>query len=115
MSEGVGRIQKKIKSFQRKYYLNLFIRGTILTFSILIGYFVLASLLEHSLWLSQWMRLLVFLTFFAVAGVCVFKFLNQPLQWWIARRGLNDHDAAKLIGRSIPTVKDRLLNLLQLS
>src|SRR5687768_17853951 len=112
MSDGVGRIHEKIKSFQRKYYLNIFIRGTILTLSILLGYFVLVSLLEHSLWLSQWMRLLIFITFFGVAGFCVYRFLNQPLQWWIARKGLNEQDAAKLIGGSIPTVKDRLLNLL---
>jgi hypothetical protein len=115
MGDGVGRIQQKIKSFQKKYYLNLFIRGSILTLSILIGYFLLVALLENSLWMGQWMRLLIFITFFGVAGFCVFKFLNQPLQWWIARRGLNDQDAAKLIGRSMPTVKDRLLNLIQLS
>jgi hypothetical protein len=115
MSDGVGRIQQKIRSFQKKYYLNLFIRGSILTLSILIGYFVLASLLEHSLWMGQWLRFLIFLTFFAVAAFCVYRFLNQPLQWWIAKRGLNEQEAARLIGNSIPTVKDRLLNLMQLS
>ena len=115
MSEGVGRIQRKIRSFQRKYYLNIFIRGVILTLSILVGYFVLASLLEHNLWLSQWMRFGVLLMFFAVAGFCVIRFLNQPLQWWLAHRGLNDQDAARLIGSKIPSVRDRLLNLLQLS
>jgi hypothetical protein len=115
MSEGVGRIQTKIKSFQKKYYLNLAIRGTILTLSILLGYFLLASLIEHNLWLGQWARLLIFITFFAIAGVCVFKFLNQPLQWWLAKRGLNDQESARIIGNAIPSIKDRLLNLIQLS
>src|SRR5688500_17275488 len=115
MSDGTGRIHEKIKSFQRKYYLNLFIRGGILTLTIITGYFVIASVLEHNLWLSQWARLLIFITFFAVAGVCVIKFLNQPLQWWIAKRGLNEEQSARLIGKHLPTVKDRLVNLIQLA
>ncbi|MEX2235023.1 MAG: DUF4175 family protein [Cyclobacteriaceae bacterium] len=115
MSDGTGRIHEKIKSFQRKYYLNLFIRGGILTLSIILGYFVIASVLEHNLWLSQWARLGIFITFFAVAGICVLKFLNQPLQWWIAKRGLNEEQSARLIGSQLPTVRDRLVNLIQLA
>jgi hypothetical protein len=115
MSNGVERIHEKIKSFQKKYYLNLFIRGGILTLSILVAYFLIASLLEHNLWLSQWMRLLIFVAFFGVAGFCVLKFLNQPLQWWLVKRGLNEEQTARLIGNSIPTVKDRLVNLIQLA
>ena len=115
MSDGTGRIHEKIKSFQRKYYLNLFIKGAILTLSIIIGYFVIASVLEHNLWLSQWARLLIFVAFFGVSAVCIIKFLNQPLQWWIAKRGLNEEQSARLIGTHLPTVKDRLVNLLQLA
>ena len=115
MSDGTGRIHEKIKSFQRKYYLNLFIRGGILTLTIILGYFVIASVLEHNLWLSQWARLLIFISFFGVAAFCVVKFLNQPLQWWIAKRGLNEEQSARLIGQQLPTVKDRLVNLIQLA
>ena len=115
MSDGTGRIHEKIKSFQRKYYLNLFIRGAILTLSIIIGYFVIASVLEHNLWLSQWARLLIFVTFFGIAGFCILKFLNQPLRWWIAKRGLNEEQSARYIGNHLPSVKDRLVNLIQLA
>lgn len=114
MSNGVGGIHEKIRSFQRKYYLNIFIRGVILTLSILIGYFLLAALLEHNLWLGQWMRLLIFLAFFGIAAFCTYKFLNKPFKWWLAKRGLNDEEAARLIGSSLPSVKDRLVNLIQL-
>ena len=115
MSDGTRRIHEKIKSFQRKYYLNLFIKGTILTLSIVIGYLLIASLLEHNLWLSQWARLAIFVTFFGVAAICIIKFLTQPLQWWIAKRGLNEEQSARLIGTQLPTVKDRLVNLIQLA
>src|SRR5687768_1657786 len=114
MSEDVGRIHEKIRSFQKKYYLNMFIQGFILTLAILIGYFLLASLIEHNLWMGTWFRLLIFLTFFGLVAFCIYRFLNQPLKWWLIRRGLNDEEAAKLIGLSMPIVKDRLLNLIQL-
>lgn len=115
MGDGAGRIHEKIKSFQRKYYLNLFIRGGILTLSILSGYFVIASVLEHNLWLNQSIRLIIFASFFGVAGFCLIKFLNLPLQWWIAKRGLNEEQTARLIGSKIPGVQDRLINLIQLA
>lgn len=114
MSDGTRRIREKIRSFQRKYYLNLFIRGAILTFSIVLGYLVIASLLEHTLWLSQWARFLIFLFFFGVAAFCVARFLREPLAYWLARKGLNEEDSARLIGKYLPGIDDRLVNFIQL-
>lgn len=115
MGDEVNRVREKIRSFQRKYYLNLFIRGVILSLSILIGYFLLASVLEHNLWLSPTIRLLIFASFFAIAAFCAIRFLNQPFAWFLAKRGLNDEEAARLIGKSMPGVRDRLVNLIQLA
>ncbi len=115
MSDGVKGVRKKIRTFQRKYYLNMFIRGVILTLATLFGYFLLASLLEHNLWLGPTPRLLIFLTFFAIAGFCIFRFLNLPFRWWLARRGLSDEEAARIIGSAMPGIRDRLVNLIQLA
>src|SRR5690606_7545695 len=115
MGSGVERVQEKIKSFKKKYYLNIFVRGLILSLSILLGYFLLAAVIEHNLWLDTWMRLLIFATFFFVAFYCIFKFLREPLQWWLVNRGLNEEESATIIGSHMPTVKDRLLNFIQLS
>ncbi|HYF67092.1 MAG TPA: DUF4175 family protein [Ohtaekwangia sp.] len=115
MGSGVERVQEKIKSFKKKYYLNIFVRGLILSLSILLGYFLLAAVIEHNLWLDTWMRLLIFATFFVVAFYCIYKFLREPLQWWFINRGLNEEESATIIGRQMPTVKDRLLNFIQLS
>jgi hypothetical protein len=115
MGEGVDRIHEKIKSFQRKYYLNVFIRGTILTLSIICFYFLTAALIEHTLWLNGWARLMILITFFGVFIFSVYKFLKQPLTWWIAKRGLGEEQSAKIIGSQLPNVKDSLLNLIQLS
>lgn len=109
------RILEKIRSFKRKYYLDLALRGAILSLLILVTYIVVAALIEYSLWLDPWARFVAFVSFFAVAGFCLFRFLREPLAWWIARRGLSEEESARIIGRSIPEVDDRLLNFLQLS
>lgn len=115
MGDGVEKIQEKIQSFKRKYYLNIFVRGTILSLSILISYFLIAALLEHNLWLGPWARFLIFLIFFFVAAFCTYRFLKEPLSWWLAKKGMNEEQSARVIGNHLPSIKDRLLNLIQLS
>jgi hypothetical protein len=115
MGAGLDRIQKKIKSFKKRYYLNIFVRGAILSLSILFSYFLLATVLEYNLWLGPIARLSIFLLFIGIAIFCIYKFLNEPLQWWLVNRGLSEEQSAKIIGKYMPTVKDGLLNLLQLS
>jgi hypothetical protein len=115
MGNGIERIQEKINSFRRKYYLNLLIRGILFTLSILFFYFLTAALLEHVLWLGTWGRLLILVLFFALVIYCGFRFFKDPVAFWISKRGLNDEQGARLIGNYFPTIKDRLVNLIQLS
>ncbi|MEY4929646.1 MAG: hypothetical protein RI909_370 [Bacteroidota bacterium] len=115
MGEGINRISEKINSFKKRYYLNLLIRGSIFTFSAILVYFILASLLEYNLWLSRSARFLIFASFFALVGWCVFRFLKEPLAWWIYRKGLGEEESAKLIGGFFPSVGDKLLNVIQLA
>jgi hypothetical protein len=115
MGAGVERIQEKIRAFRKKYYLNLFLKGTLLSLSILVSYFILAAVLEYNLWLGPWARFLIFMTFFAVVGYCVYRFLREPFGYWLARRGLSEEQSAKVIGLYVPGVKDRLVNLVQLN
>src|SRR5688572_7884071 len=115
MGAGLDRIHKKIRAFNKKYYLNIFVRGLILSLSILFSYFLLAAVLEHNLWLGPAGRLIIFITFFGVALFCLLKFLKEPLQWWLVNRGLNEEQSARVIGNYLPNVKDGLLNLIQLA
>ncbi|MFI5132649.1 MAG: hypothetical protein ACHQFX_21780, partial [Chitinophagales bacterium] len=115
MGAGLDRIHKKIRAFNKKYYLNIFVRGLILSLSILFSYFLLAAVLEHNLWLGPAARLIIFITFFGVALFCIFKFLKEPLQWWLINRGLNEEQSARVIGNYLPNVKDGLVNLIQLA
>lgn len=115
MGHEVEQIQQKIKSFKRKYYLDLSLRGLILSALILSVYFILAAVVEHNLWLEPWARFVTFFSFFGIAAYCVVRFLREPIQWWIARRGLSEEQSARIIGNRIPGVDDRLLNFIQLT
>lgn len=115
MGEGINGINEKLNSFTRRYYLNIAIRGSILSLSVLLGYFLIASLLEYNLWLGKAGRFLIFASFFAVVGISVFRFLKEPLAWWLYKKGLRKEESARMIGRFFPDISDKLLNLIQLS
>ncbi|HCZ36914.1 MAG TPA: hypothetical protein DHV26_13415, partial [Cytophagales bacterium] len=50
-----------------------------------------------------------------VAAYAVFRFLREPLQWIVYKKGLGKEESARLIGSYFPHVSDKLINLLQLS
>ncbi len=115
MGSRLERVSNNISSFRKKYYLNLFLRGTILTASLLLAYYLLANLLEYNLWLSRGARLTLFVLFILTAAYCVYRYLRNPIRWWVSGRGLGNEDSARLIGDHFPAIQDRLLNFLQLA
>ncbi|MFN7261501.1 MAG: DUF4175 family protein [Cyclobacteriaceae bacterium] len=115
MSEGINQIHQKVAAFKRKYYANLFLKGSLLTLTFVLGYFLIAALLEYNLWLGREARFLILASFFGLVAFCLFQFLKEPLTWWLYKKGLGEEDSAKLIGNYFPAVGDRLLNVLQLS
>jgi hypothetical protein len=115
MGDEIKRVQEKVSAFRRKYYLSIFLKGFLLSTAIVLAYFLLASLLEHALWLDSSIRLLLFGLFLGLIAFCLYRFLKDPLRFWIANKGLDDEQSARLIGEQIPTVKDRLINFFQLS
>ncbi|MFN5171266.1 MAG: hypothetical protein ACK5DD_16740 [Cyclobacteriaceae bacterium] len=108
-------LHQRLSSFRRKYYWNNFLRGSLLTLSLLLTYLLVAALLEYNLWMGSAARLAILLLFVATAVYCIYRFLRAPLAFWLAKRGLGDEDSARLIGRHFPEVRDRLVNVLQLS
>jgi hypothetical protein len=109
------KIESKLSSFKRKYYLNLFVKGLVVSLSLILVYFLLAVLFEYFLWLNSWARFLILFFFLCLTVYCVSRYLLKPLQFWILRKGLSSEDAAKIIGGKITAVDDRLLNIIQLS
>jgi hypothetical protein len=115
MGNLVSAVDDKIASFRKKYYLNLFLRGSLLSLTFVLAYFVLATMLEYNLWLGKEARLALFLLFFGVVGYCLYRFLRQPLVFWLAGQGIGKEQSAQIIGRHFPGIQDRLVNFLQLA
>ena len=109
------KIDSKLSSFKRKYYLKLAVRGALLTLSLTLFYFLIATVVEYNFWLSGWARFGIFFCFFALVVYCLYRFLKEPLAWWLYRKGLGEEESAKIIGSYFPNIRDRLLNLIQLT
>jgi hypothetical protein len=115
MDSRLDRVSQNISSFRRKYYLNLFVRGTLLTITLLLAYFLLASLLEYTLWLGKETRLALFTLFFLTAAYCIYRYLRNPILWWLSGKGIGNEESARIIGGHFPAIEDRLVNFLQLA
>jgi hypothetical protein len=115
MSEGINHLEKKLTAFKRKYYLNLFLRGALLSLSLVLIYFLIASLLEYNLWLGGTARFLIFGSFVALVAFCIYRFLREPIGWWLYKKGIGQEESARMIGLFFPSINDRLLNVIQLS
>lgn len=115
MEGEIKPIYDKLASFKRKYYLNLLIKGGLLTLSLILFYFLIASVIEYNFWLGTTARFSIFFLFFGLVIYCVYRFLKEPIAWWLYRKGLGQDESARMIGSYFPTVGDRLLNLIQLS
>jgi len=115
MGRRVDNVSDKIISFRRKYYVNLFLRGTILSLTLLMAYYLMVALLEYNLWLGKEVRLTLFIMFFVAAIYCLYRYLRDPLLWWLSGRGIGKEESARIIGDHFPAIQDRLLNFLQLS
>lgn len=115
MQGGFEKVKANINSFRRRYYTHLLLRGALLSVTILTFYFLVAALLEYALWLAPWGRLLLIVTFVATAIFCIYRFLKEPIEFWVAKKGMGEEESARLIGTYFPQIQDRLLNLIQLT
>jgi len=113
--EGLGSIEKKISTFKQRFYLSLLLRGLLLTLGCVLGYFLLAAWLEYLFWLPTALRFLLVVLFIGLFLACVYAFLRQPLLFYLKHAGMTDEEAAAYIGKLFPDIRDRLLNVLQLS
>ncbi len=106
---------KKLDSFRRRYFLYLFLRGTILFLLISIILFVVINVLEYQFYMSSIWRRIAFVTsvlfvFFIFVRYVIFTGLNVIG----LVKGLNNSRASRLILRFMPEIKDRLVNVLEL-
>ena len=115
MTEISQHIKSEIKRFKRKYLLKLLLRGIIFFLSLIIATFLLFSGIESIAYLSTDVRLILLISFFLIFAFSLVYWVVIPLRKIIVTdKVLSDEQAATEIGRLIPNVSDKLLNVVQL-
>ena len=106
----------KIESFIRKFYLNRLIQGALIGSVILILFFLIFNGIEYFSWLSGKIRLILFITLISTFSlVSIFYFIIPSINLIRFKKKMSDKEAAVLIGKFFPEIKDKLLNTLQLT
>ena len=106
----------KIERFIRKYYLNRLVQGVLVGAALWIVFYLLVNALEYFSWFSSKVRLVLFvLLLLGSAFVLVYWFLVPLWNLLRFRKRMTHEQAALMIGRFFPDIKDKLLNTLQLA
>ena len=116
MSDQEQIIFKKIRAYKRKFFLNLALRGLIISLGAILGIFLIVNALEYSIHFNSVVRagLLILLVGSTVALLGYYVF--WPLyKFYTSNRSMEDDQAAIQIGSFFPNIHDKLLNIIQLS
>jgi hypothetical protein len=110
------RLIQQIDSFIRKYYKNEIIKGLILFVGVLLGSFLLVTVLEYIGHFNSYVRAVMFFGFIALNLYIFGRYLlSSLLKLSSFGKRIDRSQAAGIIGSFFPQISDRLLNTLQLS
>lgn len=105
----------KLDQFIRKYYINKIIKGVLFTTALCVALFLLYSLLESQLYLSQVGRKVLLLSYLGAFLFSIGYWVILPvLNYFNLGHQISRDQAAQIIGLHFEDVKDKLLNILQL-
>ena len=105
----------KLNKFIRKYYMNLILRGVMLSFGLVIMLILVVSVFEYFSWSDIITRTILFYTFIiAVLFILVYYIIFPVLKLIKLGKIISREEAARIIGEHFSEVNDKLLNTLQL-
>lgn len=115
MSHPTDILKNKINAFKKKYYINILIKNLIFFVSLVLTLYLLATGFEGSFLLKSFARTILFYSTIFLLLILLFKFILRPyLNVIRAKSQISDEEAALLIGKFFPGIKDKLLNAIQL-
>lgn len=114
-SKATADIYLKLEGFIRKYYKNQIIKGSLLSISIVLAFYLFVVTLEFYGRYSGGVRLGLLVSFILSATIVITKFIFLPL-FSLVKIGkrLTYESASRIIGSHFPEVQDKLVNILQL-
>lgn len=115
-SADTGLIIEKLKRYKRKYYLQQLLKGSIIALTYCLATFLLFTWLEYSLRFNTPFRATLFFLYVVSAGYFLVRYIFIPIYRLITNSNhLTNERAAIEIGKYFPQIKDKLLNIIQLS
>ncbi len=109
-------ISQRLYRYKRRFYVNLILKGSIYILTVLFSVFLFFNFIEYIFHSSSPTRALLFFGYLAISAFVLYKWLLVHLIKLLFRnQQISDEDAARIIGDTIPEIKDKLLNLVQLN
>lgn len=110
-----NQLIEKLDQFIRKYYVNKLIKGSLYTIAIVLGVFLVFSVLEYYFYFDTAVRKFFYYSFLGTVLAGFGYYVADPLiRYFKLGHTISHEDAALIIGDHFGDVKDKLLNILQL-
>ncbi|UII28259.1 hypothetical protein LVD15_07485 [Fulvivirga maritima] len=108
-------IYSKIRQYRKKYFLNLAVKGLLISLGLTFSIFLIFNTLEYSFRFGSLIRAILLFLFVGVALWAMGKYVVIPLISLLKNeKAMSDEEAAKKIGQHFPEINDKLLNIIQL-
>ncbi len=115
LKDNYSLLIEKLDAFIRKFYINQLLRGSLYTVGLVLGLFILMNVLEYYFYFNTGVRTAMFWSFLAATAAAVYFWVAVPLMHFFHLGKVISHEqAATVIGNHFGSVKDKLLNILQL-
>ncbi len=115
MGQSYDILIQKLDSFIRKFYKNQLIKGLILTLSTTLLLFLVIATAEYFGRFGSAFRAILFWAFTVFTAYVLSRYIFKPLlSLYHIGKIISHEQAANIIGKHFPEVKDKLLNVLQL-
>ena len=109
-------ILKKLDTFIKKYYKNKLLKGLILSVSLFLAVFLIFAFLEYYAYFDSLIRAILFYLYLGLTLLVLTRLIIIPLfKLYKIGHIISNEQAAKIIGKHFPEIKDKLLNALQLN
>ena len=110
-----NKLIERLDAFIRKYYKNKIIKGLLYTLALVLGFYLLVTVLVHFNQLGTIVRTVLFYSLLSGSAYVLIRFVFIPIaRLFHLGKTISYEQASQIIGEHFGNVEDRLINTLQL-